>query len=135
MNVEQYADFDNFFYYGNGDLNVETASDLLQLVVQRKRSLLYSRSRNSAGVMENSPNSISMKILLPFDIVSSVSNRNLTTGNGQNGSKERRVAISQNQVKINQKGSESDISVFYVPFSDIKQKNKVGFQIGLNGRG
>ena len=135
MSVEQLKDFDNFFYYGEGDIKNEIASDLQQILVQQKRSLLYSRSRNAAGILENAPNSISMKVLLPFDIVSSIAQRNLTTGNGQNGSKERRVAVSQNQIEIKQKGSESDISVFYIPFNDIKQKSKVGFQIGLNGRG
>lgn len=133
--VEQLRDFDNFFYYGSGDLQDEIASDLLQILTQQKKSLLYSRSRNAAGIMENTPNSITTKVLLPFDIISAISKRNLSTGNGQNGSKERRVASSQNQVKITQNRSEADISVFYIPFSDIKQKKTVGFQVGLNGRG
>lgn len=133
--VAQLQDFDNFFYYGSGDLRDEIAGDLLQILIQQKRSLLYSRSRNSAGIQENTPNAVRVKALMPFDIVSSISKRNLSTGNGQNGTKERRVATSQNQIEVRQKGSEADISVFYVPFFDINQKNRVGFQIGLNGRG
>lgn len=135
MDANQLADFDTVFYYGQGELRDEIASDLLQILTQGKRSLFYSRSRNSAGVQENIPNSVSSKVLVPFDIISAISKRNDTTGNGQNGSRERRVATSQNQVKVEQKGSTADISVYYVPFFDINQKNRVGFQIGLNGRG
>ena len=133
--VSQLQDFDNFYYYGLGDLQNETAGDLLQILVQQKRTLFYSRSRNAAGIQENHPNSVKIRTLFPFDIVSAISKRNQSTGNGQNGTKERRVATSQNQVQVKQNGSEADISVFYVPFVDINQKNKVGFQIGLNGRG
>lgn len=133
--LNQLADFDTFFYYGEGKLQDEIASDLIQILVQPKRSLLYSRSRNSSGIQENFPNTVRIKTLYPFDIVSAISKRNNVVGNGQNGSKERRVATSQNLVKIKQKGSEVDISVFYLPFYDINQNTKVEFQIGLNGRG
>lgn len=133
--VSQLSDFDTVFYYGQGELRDEIASDLLQILTQGARSLFYSRSRNAAGIQENAPNSVSSKVLVPFDIISAISKRNDSTGNGQNGSKERRVATSQNQVKVEREGSNADVLVYYVPFSDINQKNRVGFQVGLNGRG
>lgn len=135
MDSNQLADFDNFFYYGSGDLEDEIASDLLQLLVQPKRSLYYSRSRNSAGIPENYPNSSRYKFLVPYDAISAISKRNNTVGNGQSGTKERRVATSQNMVLVEQKSSLVNISLFYIPFTNVNIKTKVGFQVGLNNRG
>lgn len=135
--IEEQIDFDNFFYFGEGDLGEEIASDLLSIIVQPKRSLFYSRSKNSAGIdeYENNPNTVLLRILLPYDIISAVAVRNSIVGNGQNGTKERRIATSQDQVKIFQNGNNLDASVFYIPYYNLGQKRQVGFQVGINSRG
>ena len=73
-NDDQLRDFDNFFYYGYGNLEDETKSDVMVTVVQPKRSLYYSRNLNSAGVSdyENYPNSMIKQVLIPYDIVISL---------------------------------------------------------------
>lgn len=132
--IARLKDLDNFFFYGQGELADEVKGDLLQLLVQPKRSLLYSRDRNSAGLesYENGPTTVSAQILIPYDVVAAVSRRNFTTGNGQNGTKERRIATSQGQVRVEQDRGQLDVSVFYIPFFDLKTKGTVSTTVGVN---
>lgn len=119
--IEQLKDFDNFFYYGQGDLKREIESDIHSIVNQETRSLYYNRDNDSAGLdqYENTPNSIVQSVLIPYNIVSALSKRNVNVGNGQNGSKDRRIAVSQNSVKINNKENFIDVSIFYIALFDI----------------
>lgn len=126
---------DNFFYYGQNSLDQETSSDILLLLLQSKRSLLYSRSQNSAGVDDyvNTPNTIALSILLPYDVIVAISKRNTRVGNGQDGTKERRIAASQNLVKVKQKNGEVDVTVLYIPLSNIKTRVQVSNLQGAIG--
>jgi len=109
--------WDLFFYYGEGDLNNEIKQDILNGVTTSKNKLFFNRA-DSAGVNNfiNSPNSLAIEIGLKYSIVKWLAYRNTYIGNGQNNSKERRIAISQNNIKINQKNSNVDIDIFYIPF-------------------
>jgi len=133
MSVEQLKDFDNFFYYGSGDLGMEIESDIHQVVNQNSRSLYYNRSNDSAGLdeYENMPNTIILSVLIPYSIVSALSRRNTYVGNGQDKTKDRRIILSQNSIKIKNKETDVDISVFYIPLSNISntQKTVVKFSI------
>lgn len=126
---------DNFFYYGENDLQQEISSEILSIILQPKRSLLYSRSNGSAGIeqYENIPNTVMLNILIPYDIMYAIAKRNNTVGNGQNGTKERRVASSQNLIKINQAGGELDVTALYIPLSDINNKIQVSSKTGITG--
>jgi hypothetical protein len=117
-------DFDTFFYYGRNKLDHETKSDVFANLVQPTRSLFYSRSLNSAGVSEyeNNPISLALYVSLPYAIVKSLSKRNQYVGNGENGTKDRRVAVSQSSIGIeNKKDGNVDVTILYVPLSDLKQ--------------
>jgi hypothetical protein len=122
--IDTLSDFDMFFYYGQNDLDLETRHDIMLNVMQPKRSLLGNRSLDAAGVQdyENTPVGINQQIKLPFDIVESISRRNQYVSNGENGTKDRRVAVSQSSVRV-----ESDnlgnvsITVLYIPMANFKQ--------------
>jgi hypothetical protein len=123
MNIEQLKDFDNFYYYGQGDLKREIESDIHAIVNQNSRSLFYNRSNDSAGLdqYENTPNAIVQSVLIPYNIVSALSKRNINVGDGSNGSKDRRIAVSQNSVKIDNKENFIDVSIFYIALFDIAE--------------
>ena len=124
--IEQIKDFDNFFYYGEGDLAMEIESDIHQIINQDSRSMFYNRNNDSAGLdeHENSPNTIILSVLIPYNIVSALSKRNTYVGNGQNGTKDRRVIVSQNSIKIKNSGNNVGISVFYISLSNVNNTQK-----------
>jgi len=126
MSVEELKDFDNFFYYGDGDLGMEIESDIHQIVNQNIRSLFYNRNNDSAGIdeYENTPNTIILSVLIPYNIVSALSKRNIHVGDGQNGTKDRRIAVSQNSVKMVNSKNNIDISIFYVLLGNVSVTQK-----------
>jgi len=133
LELSESQDFDTFFYYGSGELEDETITDMRVLLFQGGRSLLYSRSRNAAGIRDflGYPNALYLKSILPFFIVEAVSKRNDSCGNGQNGTKERRVSISQEAIEIFQDGNEVDITVNYIPYSNLQKRITVSTKTGV----
>jgi len=115
------SDFDIFYYYGQNDLQMEIESDIQQNVVQGTRSLFYNRSNDSSGLdeFENIPNAITQTIIIPYNVVAALAKRNTYVGDGQNGTRDRRIVISQNTVKLRTDGNMIDISVFYIPLFNI----------------
>lgn len=124
-------DFDNFYYYGQGNTGIETESDIHQIVNQNSRSLYYNRSNDSAGLdeYENSPNTIILSVLIPYNIASALSKRNTYVGNGQNGTKERRIVLSQNSIKVENNENNVDISLFYIALSNVNSVQKTIIKI------
>lgn len=130
--IDVLSDFDMFFYYGQNDLDLETRHDVMLNLMQPKRSLLGNRSLDAAGVSdyENTPTGISLRINLPYDIVSSLSKRNQFVSNGENGSKDRRVAVSQSTVLIKQDiQGNVDVTVLYIPFANFKQTESLSISL------
>ena len=121
MSFEQLRDPDYFFYYGENDLQDEIASDLQQLINQPGRSLFYNRSNDTARLdqYENTPNVFANTILIPYTIVDAIARRNTYVGDGQNGTRDRRIVASQNTVKAEMDGSQLNISIFYIPLFNI----------------
>lgn len=126
MSIERLKDFDNFYYYGQGDIVDETESDIHQTVTQNSRSMFYNRSNDSAGLdeFENTPNTISQSVLMPYSIVSALARRNTYVGNGQDNTKDRRVVVSQNSIKTRANGNNIEISVFYIALVNINSVQK-----------
>jgi len=131
MNYEmnQLSDLDIFFFYGEkgSDLDIETQSDILAGIIQKKRSLFYDR-QDSSGIpeRENNPTGFVLEMSMKFDIVNWIAYRNTKISDGSNGTPDRRVAVSQNSIVIteNQKG-ETDVNVEYIPFANIKQTDRI----------
>ena len=132
MDLTEYKDFDNFFYYGQGDFETEQKSNVLSTVIQPNRSLFYDRFYDSVGIhqYENNPSSIVMQILIPFAIVSALSKMNMIVSNGENGL-DRRVAVSQNliQVELGNNG-QIDISIQFISFININSIQNVSLPVG-----
>ena len=131
---DQLSDFDLFFYYGHSDLNIETKHDVMLNVIQSKRSLFYSRSLDSAGVpnYENYPKGLMLQVLLPYDIVISLSKRNNYVSNGQNGYPDRRIALSQSTIRLEEDKNSNgvNVTVLYRPMSDIRISEIVSSPLG-----
>lgn len=133
MSIERLKDFDNFYYYGQGDIVDEIESDIHQVVVQNSRSLFYNRSNDSAMVdeFENTPNTIVQSVLIPYSIVSALSRRNTYVGNGQDDTKDRRIVLSQNSIKVRASGSNIGISIFYIALININNVQKTTVSMPL----
>jgi hypothetical protein len=132
--VNQFKDFDNFFYYGYGNLEVETKSDILQNIMQPKRSLFYDRSQDSAGIpgYENRPNSLYMQINLPFDIATSLGKRNQVVSNGDGDYPDRRIATSQAIIQVKIDKEQTKVTVNYIPLSDFRQTSAISAVLSAN---
>jgi len=127
-------DFDIFFYYGQNPLDVETKADIMELLVQAKRRLFYSRSRGAAGIerYENTPSGVSLQARLPADVVTAIAERNLRVSSGEKGSRDRRVAVSQTQVDVvsDTVTGVATVSVLYIPLANIDETQTVSAPIG-----
>ena len=118
---EELEDFDNFFFYGLDpiDANVirETQSEIAAELLQPRRSAWYFRSYG-VGVpnYENSPIGVFMQIGIPFDVVQSMTRRNDEVTNGQNGLPDRRIAVSQDNVRVDHEDDGTTrVAVNFVP--------------------
>jgi hypothetical protein len=126
--------WDTFFYYGLGDLQDEIKHDILNGTTTSKNKLFFNRA-DSAGVndFENYPSGLAIQIGLQYSIVKWLGYRNTYIGDGTEGRKERRLATSQNEIKIENdinKGN-VDISIFYIPFADFNQNKVLAIPIGV----
>lgn len=134
MNTEELQDFDNFFYYGSGNLETETKSDILQTIIQPSRSLFYDRYYDAAGIeeYENQPNSVTMQVLMPFAITDAIAKRN-TVVSANNP--DRRIAISQNLIRVKSSGVNGvNVQIQYIPLSDYENPKKIFIPLGvING--
>ena len=132
--LEILSDIDVFYYYGepDSDLLLETESDIFAGILQPKRTLFYNR-RDASGVVEkeNLPTSLILSLMTAFDITNWNSYRNTQVSDGANGTPDRRVAISQNSVQIQQRNEkgEMDVLVEFIPFANLKNKKDVTIPI------
>jgi hypothetical protein len=110
---------DYFFFYGQVDERKEIESDLVQGVMQNKRSLFYDRSYG-AGIpqYENTAGGLSLEVNMKYDITAWIAQRNREVSDGTKNTRDRRVVTSQSAIKINQRQGEADIQVLYIPYFD-----------------
>jgi len=130
--LSEITDPDCFFYYGQLDLDLETQSDLIQGLMQPSRSMFYNRS-DGAGVpdWENHPNDLQLQIQLRYNISMYINRRNTLVGDGNFGMIDRRVAVSQFSILMEQVSEKLDITVMYIPFADYQQIKTIQTSIGM----
>jgi len=128
--LDQLGSFDLFFNYGANDLDLEIESDLVMGLLQPKNSLFGFRSFG-AGVSEkeNYPNTVSLSVGLKYDIALHVAKQNLIVSS-QNP--DRRVATSQNSIKINQSGGNLDVQVLYIAYKDYRKSSSISLPLGVS---
>jgi hypothetical protein len=130
--LQELADINTFFYYGELDLTLEIESDIAQLISQPKKSMFYNRSDGcSVSDYENYPNTLLLEIMVRFDIAKGIYYRNLNVGDGTNGTQERRVAVSQWSIATERDGGNLNIQVNYLPFSDYTAIKSVNLPVGI----
>lgn len=130
--LDEVSDINVFFYYGTLSNELETEHNLMAGLLQPERSLYYNRS-DSVGVdsYENHPNNLMLQIQLRFQIANWVNFYNTYTGDGTNGSKERRLAISQFSIEFEQSEDNLDVNILYIPFADYTQMKSVKTSVGI----
>lgn len=120
--INELTDINRFFYYGSNDLKTEIQHDLAVGLLQEERGTYYFRDFGvGVDAYENNPNSLELQVDLKFRIANFVAKRNNRVTDGSNGQPDRRIATSQNVIRIepgNSKG-ELDITVYYIPYSFI----------------
>lgn len=131
-NVDALLDFDSFFFYGDNDLFFEIESDLIQLLLQEPRSLFYNR-KESADLRDNKSHSLKGRILTRTNIVESIMYKNSVVVDGTNGQKDRRIAVSQLSIDIqdNKALGEQDITVLYIPLANFEAYNSLKVPTGF----
>jgi len=131
IEAQTLSSFDNFFYYGKNDFNTEIESDLMQVAIQPKRSMLYNR-QFGAGVSdrENYPNAISLQIGLRFDIANAIAYRNGVVSDGENDTRDRRIAASQFSLEFVQNAGNLDIRIYYFSFANTKDIRAINLSTG-----
>jgi hypothetical protein len=117
----------DFLYYGKNSLQVETLNDLQSGCIQPKRSLFFNR-QDSCGISdyENYPNGFALSVSMKAAIVKWIQYRN---GYVSNENPDRRVAVSQNTIEIQQSGQEVKLDITYIPFTDFKNPQKANIGV------
>lgn len=125
------SDINIFFGYGSLDLELETEHDINWGLMQPRNSMFYDR-RDAAGIVdyENWPSALWLLVLLKYEIMAWNAYRNNVVGDGVDGRKERRVAMSQDYISIEADGPELNIDVEYIPYTKTRPKN-VTMPIGI----
>lgn len=130
--LDEVSDINVFFFYGNLSDELEIEHTLMSALLQPERSLFYNRS-DSVGVSayENHPNNLILQIELRFKIAEWINYYNSYTGDGTNGSKERRIAVSQFSILFEQAEDGLNIDVLYIPFANYTQLKSARTSIGV----
>jgi hypothetical protein len=129
--LEQASDIDVFFFYGDGDIELETLSDLYAGIIQPERSLFYNR-QDGCGLSdkENRPATFILELSARYNVVKWIGYRNSQLP--EDNEKDRRVATSQSVIDFvkNDRG-EFDINFGYIPFRDISQPREQQLPLGI----
>lgn len=126
------SDISNFFYYGINDLRDELRHDIVQGVLQPKNTLFYGREFGAGATdFENYPNGLIFQISLRFAIVDFIARRNGQVSDGTNNTRDRRVAVSQNSIRITQdEEGNVNVDIYYVPFADYQNPDTITIPLG-----
>lgn len=130
-NVKELASSDYFFYYDKIAVDVQNERELVELLLQPTRSLFYSRTIGG-GIheAENFPNAITLQVGLRYNIVNGAAVRNTRVVEGSSGLKDRRIALGQESIRIDQKNGQIDLTVWYVNIYNYEQVNNLKLPIG-----
>lgn len=121
-NLDEISDINVFFYYGTLDDEIETEHNLMTALLQPERSFYYNRS-DSVGMdsYENHPNNLMLQVQLRFQITNWINYYNTYTGDGTDGAKERRLAVSQFSILFEQSEDRISLDILYIPFANYTQ--------------
>jgi hypothetical protein len=124
--IDQLSHLDMMFFYGELPEDMELEHNLMSGLLQPERSLFYNRS-DSVGVTsyENHPNNILLQVKLRYRVAEWINYYNTYTGDGTDGRKERRIAVSQFSIDFENLDDAINMEVFYIPFVNYTQIQSV----------
>lgn len=130
MTAQEAASSDYFFYHDLVPVQDEAGADILNGLLQPKRSLFYNRGYG-ADVQSflGAPNSYIMQAQVAFNCIGFISDRNLRVTDGRSGP-DRRAVASQDGVAIRQDGQEMDVTAQYILLSDASSIRSAGLSVG-----
>lgn len=124
-------DIDHLFYYGQTEQQTEIRGDVEICLLTPHRTMFYMREYGSEiSEFENKPVSEISKLLLRYNVVKAIANFNSTTTSGENGSRDRRVLTSQNEIQISSNGQNIDIQVGYLPMYNTNSRGQLDLSLG-----
>lgn len=128
------SDIDNFFYYGVNDLTNELRHDIVQGVMQPRNTLFYGREFGAGATdFENYPNGLFLQVYLRYSIVDFIARRNRQVSDGTDGTRDRRVAVSHNSIRIEYTNEGNvNVDIFYVPFSTFENPDTIRIPLGIS---
>ena len=117
--------WENFFYYDLIPIEDQNEKDLTSLLLQPTNSLFYNRSEG-VDMKYNFPQVGLNGLLLAFAIVSAVSRRNQYVTDGSNNSLDRRIAVSQSFVSVEDVApGERNVNVYYFNYANYENPVKL----------
>lgn len=122
---------DHFFYYGKTDQETEIKGDVEVCLLTPFRKMFYMRSFGSEiSEYENKPISEISKMLLRYNVTRALATFNSVTTTGADGTRDRRVLTSQNNITVKSNGQNLDIDVGYIPMYNTGSKGQLDLSLG-----
>lgn len=122
---------DHFFFYGKTDQETEIRGDVEMCLLTPFRKMFYMRSYGSEiSEYENKPISEISKMLLKYNVTKALATFNSVTTNGADGTRDRRVLTSQNEISVKSTGQNVDIQVGYLPMYNTNSKGQLDLSLG-----
>ena len=131
--IDILSDDDLFFYYGEHDIQIEAQHDIMEQMLQPKRSYYYNR-REAVGIdqYENYPSGTFLMILLRFLITDAIAYKNTVVEDGSYSDLDRRVALSQASIGIEESPlniGELVVRLQYILFMDYETSTQMVFSL------
>lgn len=135
MDYGRSSDVDNFFFSGEVDIDTQITSEVLQSLMQPKRSMFFNRSFG-AGIpdYENKPLTAQLQIGMAYDIITGIARRNQEVPNGSDGTTDYRAVASQSGVVVEADGDTLGVSVWVIPLHSLQSRKIPAIPISGNLR-
>jgi len=117
--------WDYFFYYDNINVPAINKNDMFQILLQPAKSMYYNRSYGVETHL-NFPQAGFNQLLLAYSIANAISKRNLSVTDGSNGFQDRRVAVSQSFIQVEDGAvGERNLNVYYFNYQNYKTPDSI----------
>lgn len=120
-----------FLFYGDAPEDLEAEADLTCGLTQDSRSMFYHRDYG-AGVsdFENAPDGLSLQVGMKYRVADWVARNNLEVSDGSNGTRDRRVLVSQGSVQVEPDGGGKLVRVLYLRYADLMSPKVLAVPLG-----
>lgn len=109
------SNFDIFFFYGEdgSDSELECKHNVLLQVIQPPKTFFYGRDKISGiSIFENQIISLLAQINIKYEIAMAIATYNNSLFIDENSEVDRRFAVSQDSIFIEDKGEEFDLFIY-----------------------